>query len=224
MVCLVSDEIQHYFLPRGTQDVCNLITTCGISALRISAIGQTGTIKILLTTLPAIPGTQWYTLSGQWLDHWLEIFAAGYHAAEGKCVSSSIWNMPHVGYTQNALYTEKWPYTWYVNGLLSLRIKQQYDTKSSEFSVDISLPKNRTEKAGPSPCHGNTLSLQTCLHWTLTGSFCAEIASLDTLRMTSLISGTNNFLDKMAWDTKGKDILISCFTADGLLFTKLTWC
>ena len=106
--------------------------------------------------------------------------------------------MPHTGYIQNALYTEKWPYTWYVNGLLSLRIKQQYDTKSSEFSVDISPPKNQTEKAGPNPCHGNKLSLQTCLHWTLTGSFCAEIASLDTLRMTSSISGTNNFLDKMA--------------------------
>lgn len=56
----------------------------------------------------------------------------------------------------------------------------------------------KTELRRPNPCCGNKVSLQTCLHWTLTGSLCAEIANLDTFRMTSSISGTNNFLDKMA--------------------------
>lgn len=45
----------------------------------------------------------------------------------------------------------------------------------------------------------------TCRHWTLAGSLCAEIASVDTFRMTSSISGTSNLLDKIASNMKGKN-------------------
>lgn len=140
-----------------------------------------------------------------------------------KCISSSIWNMPHKGYTQNAPYTEKWPVLgmWMDSWVSNNSMTQSLQNPSS---VDLSLPKNQTEKAGPTLAMGENCSPQTCLHWTLAGSLCAEIASLDTFRMTSSISGTNNFLDKMAWNTKWEDIFISCFTANGLLFTKPTWC
>lgn len=147
----------------------------GISALCVSAIGQIGTLT----------GPPYGNLSCR------------LPCCRGKCISSSTWNMPRKGYTQNAPYTEKWPCTWYVNGFLSLRIKQQHDTVFRIQAVLTSLYL-KTKQRRQGPTMGKNFSSQTCLHWTLAGSLCAEIASLDTFRMTSSISGTNNFLDKIA--------------------------
>lgn len=67
----------------------------------------------------------------------------------------------------------------------------------NSVDADNSLSKTKQRRQGPTLVIGVS-SLQTCLHWTLVGSLCAEIANLDTFRMTSSISGTSNFLDKMA--------------------------